>query len=98
MADVKVMDLQKISPKLTDYAFMIGEDSEYQGKVEELVPLLISESTAVEIFGENKSVVAALNELKDVVDKMIRLIDSLEENIEVSDETYGKWKEILGLE
>lgn len=98
MADVKVMDLQKISPKSTDYIFMIGEDSEYQGKVEELVPLLISESAAVKIFGKNQSVVAALNELKDVVDKMIRLIDGLEKNIEVSDETYGKWKEILGLE
>lgn len=98
MADVKVMDLQKISPKLTDHVFMIGEDSEYQGKVEELVPLLISQSTAVEIFGRNQSVVSALNELEYVVDKMVRLIDSLEENIEVSDNTYNIWKDILGLE
>lgn len=98
MADVKVADLQKIAPKLTDYAFMIGENSEYQGKVEELVPLLISESTVLEIFGKNQSVEAALNELKNTSDRTLNLIDSLEKNITVSDNTYNIWKDILGLE
>lgn len=105
MADIKVKDLQKVTPKSDDYIFMIGEDSEYQGKVAELSTLVIDSvymkaGEKLNPYGEDLSVAGHLfrldSGLAEAKTANSKLRDDVYAEITLSEATKNLWSEILG--
>lgn len=102
MADIKVVELQKIAPKLSDYIFMVGENSEFQGKVEELAPLLLKQHTQ-QIAGQSQSVIATLNALDTKTAQSQQTVGVLRDDFNeftaefsLSESTKAMWRTLMG--
>ena len=60
MADIKVTELAKITPALTDYVLGIGANEEYQCRLSDMAGLFIRNYTELNLGGERQSIEDAL--------------------------------------
>ena len=60
MADIKVIELAKITPVLSDYALGIGENEEYQCRLSDLAGLFVRHYDELILGGERQSIENAL--------------------------------------